>query len=552
MPVDWSTGKETKELPKLPWAMYRPEPMAFENPFSSWDRERRTPKPKFWDKREEELGALLPPYNARRNRAWVEGRARQAPWPDFEAARALLPDPFWTGHATSIACYWKVWEIAFKNFRSATEQNGFVSDFAATMFNDCTFLWDSVFITLFGRYGSRAWDFQRTLDNFYAKQHPDGFICRQIREADGQDTFERFDPVSTGPNVFAWSEWEYFLNFGDRERLAAIFPAVVAYTRWMAKWHTWPNGAHWTSGWGCGMDNQPRVPPHTDLRLEHAHVTWVDANFQQLLSNRLLLRMAEVLGRTEEVQDLAAEAEQLVAFANSELWDEATGFYHDLWRDQTRNSAVKSIGAYWALIAEAVPESRIARFVAHLEDSRAFNRPHRVPSLSADHPAYNPEGGYWNGAVWAPTTYMLLRGLTRVGRDALAHEIALNHLHNVVLGFEKTGTLWENYAPELEGHGNNGKDFVGWTGVPPVTVLFEYAFGLRPDVPSGKLLWDIRLTEEHGVKRYPFGKSGLLDLSCAARPSVESEPAVEVRSSIPVELTLRWAGGERTLKLAAT
>ena len=39
------------------------------------------------------------------------------------------------------------------------------------------------FMTLFGRYGERAFTFMRTLDNFYAKQHPDGFICREIGRA---------------------------------------------------------------------------------------------------------------------------------------------------------------------------------------------------------------------------------------------------------------------------------------------------------------------------------------------------------------------------------
>jgi hypothetical protein len=43
-------------------------------------------------------------------------------------------------------------------------------------------MWDSAFILLFARYGSRAFDFQRTLDNFYAKQHPDGYT-RDTRHA---------------------------------------------------------------------------------------------------------------------------------------------------------------------------------------------------------------------------------------------------------------------------------------------------------------------------------------------------------------------------------
>ena len=135
-----------------------------------------------------------------------------------------------------------------------------------------------------------------------------------------------------------------------------------------------------------------------------------------------------------------------------------------------------------------MPPARLAPFVAHLEDPRAFKRPHRVPSLSADHPAYDARGGYWKGAVWAPTTYMVLRGLTEVGRDALAHEIGRNHLDNVVAVFEKTGTVHENYAPESAAPGTPSKrDFVGWTGLPPIAVLLEYVFGLRPDAPARRL-----------------------------------------------------------------
>jgi hypothetical protein len=82
-----------------------------------------------------------------------------------------------------------VWELAFKNFRQATPQNRFYFDFSATAFNNATFLWDSAFITLFGRNGRRAWQFQNKLNNFFAKHHPDGFICREICEADGEDRF---------------------------------------------------------------------------------------------------------------------------------------------------------------------------------------------------------------------------------------------------------------------------------------------------------------------------------------------------------------------------
>ena len=125
--------------------------------------------------------------------------------PKFEEVRTLLPQPFWEGNQSAMDCYWKAWELAFAHLRQPTAESGFVASFIDTAFNDCLFMWDSALILLFARYGTRAFNFQRTLDNLYARQHPDGFICREIREADGQDMFERFDPASTGPNVLPWA-----------------------------------------------------------------------------------------------------------------------------------------------------------------------------------------------------------------------------------------------------------------------------------------------------------------------------------------------------------
>ena len=270
---------------------------------------------------------------------------------------------------------------------------------------------------------------------------------------------------------------------------------------------------------------------------------------QQLLSADLLLRMAEALGRSEEVADLREERDALSATVNERLWNEETAFYHDELPDGAL-SDVATVGAYWALLAGAVPQERISPFVGHLEEQGRFKRPHRVPSLSVDHPEYREDGGYWLGGVWPPTNYMVLRGLDRAGYHDLAHEISREDLDHVVRVFEKTGTLWENYAPERAAPGNPAKsDFVGWSGLAPVAGLFEYVLGLRADAPGGRLLWDVRLLEGHGVSRYPFGRHGVLDLSCAARGSAGEEPRIEARSTVPLELVVRWEGGEKIVSV---
>jgi hypothetical protein len=142
--------------------------------------------------------------------SFISAKVEDADPPALASVKHLLPVPFWGGHDDTVDCYWKTWEIAFRNLMKPAAGSGFVSNFIDTAFNGCLFMWDSVFILLFARYGSRGFDFQRTLDNLYARQHPDGFICREIEEATGVDRFERYDPANTGPNVMAWSEWEYY------------------------------------------------------------------------------------------------------------------------------------------------------------------------------------------------------------------------------------------------------------------------------------------------------------------------------------------------------
>ncbi|WFB35560.1 trehalase family glycosidase [Kiritimatiellota bacterium B12222] len=469
--------------------------------------------------------------------------------PQFATSKDKLPHPIWEGHEPAIDCYWKAWELAFGNIRKPNEGSGFVSPFIDTAFNNCLFMWDSAFALMFGRYGVRAFNFQKTLDNFYAHQHKDGYICREIQELNGEERFERFDPSSTGPNILPWCEWEYFMNTGDLQRLADVFPVLLAYSHWFRKHRSWPDGTYWSSGWGCGMDNQPRLPAGYSPEFDHGHMSWVDTTCQQVLANRILIDMAKVLDREQEVSDLVTETKHLETHLNEKMWNEQQQFYTDRDRDGSL-SDLKSIGSFWALLADILPEERQECFMAHLENETEFNRPHRVPTLSADHPLYDPEGGYWLGGVWAPTTYMVLRGLSKAGKHKLAHEIGVNHVENVVTAFVNQGTLFENYAPE-KAEGKFKRDFVGWTGLPPIAVLFEYVFGLRPEVSQNTLRWDVRLLEKHGVNLYPFGVDTLVDLLCEQRTSTSEAPTLRIVSTTDIEMVVSWGAEEKNISLRA-
>lgn len=503
----------------------------------------------------------IPPYLHKRNNemayvpdplveenVFITKPMDDTPLPTFAEAKEKLPQPVWEGRQDVINCYWKAWQLAFGNLCRPTPGSGFVSNFIDTAFNGCLFMWDSSFILMFGRYADRIFPFQRTLDNLYACQHKDGYICREIDEKTGMDRFTRLDPNGTGPDIMAWCEWEYFKNFGDRERLAQVFPPLMAYHHFMAEHHTWPDGTYFSTGWGCGMDNIPRVAPGYNVSHSHGHMIWVDACLQELNNCNILIEMARILGREEYIPELEQERDNLKKVINDKLWDEETGFYYDLWKDG-QHSMVRHIGGFWALLAKCAPEDRARRLMAYLQDEKEFKTPVSVPALSRSSEYYKPEGGYWCGGVWAPTNYMVLKGLDNYGNYALAHEIGLNYLNAVTSVYLDTDTLFENYAPELDAQGKPrkgdpaGRDFVGWTGIPPITVLFEHVFGLKPDAEHGRILWDIRLTDKHGVDKYPLGKEGELTLMCQERRSEAEEPDVTIRSNIPVEVEIRWGDG---------
>ena len=486
-----------------------------------------------------------------KDNTYLTMKAEENNIPEFCEVKGVLPQPFWDNHDSVISCYWKAWELAFKNLRRPTCKNGFVANYINMDFNKCIFMWDSAFMQMFALYGRRAFDFQRTLDNFYAKQHPDGFICREISEDDGCDKFSRFDPTSTGPNMMPWAEWEYYCSTRDLDRLKRVFPVLLAYYRWFKMYRTWPDGSYWSSGWASGTDNMPRLEGSIPPDFYHGHQVWVDTCIQQIFAARLLIKMSDVVGRRVEVGDIEEEASRLTLYVNNRLWDEKTGFYYDM-RPEGALSDVKNIGAYWALLAGIVPCERLNGFVKHLENPGEFNRPHRIPSLSAEQAMYKKGGEYWCGGVWAPTNYMALRGLSQNGYENLAFEIAQNHVESVTEIFNRTGTLWEFYAPDFIAPGSSEEfaqwsarpDFVGWSGIPPITVFFEYILGIMPDVQNNKLKWRINLLEEHGVTNYPYGGSGVMSLKCNRRTSLKERPVVQVVSSIPVEIIITWEGGK--------
>jgi len=219
--------------------------------------------------------------------------------PVFEATRNKLPSPVFEENPDYVKCYWKAWEVAFKNFHEPAKDSGFVSQFIDAAFNQNIFLWDTCFMTMFCNYAHPYVPGICSLDNFYIKQHEDGEICREINRTTGKDfepwvnkenepLFSRWGyawaegtrktkviykarPTPT-PNpkltldslnhpTLAWAELESYRLTGDKDRLLLVWQPLVRYYAALKKYLRQGNGLYVTDS--ASMDNATRNTPVT-------------------------------------------------------------------------------------------------------------------------------------------------------------------------------------------------------------------------------------------------------------------------------------------------
>lgn len=445
----------------------------------------------------------------------------------YEDIKDKLPKPYWEGHQDNIDAYYYAWQLAFKHIHHPTEENGFIRSYIDTAFNGNTFMGDSAAMMSFTKYAKHLFDFTGTLENFYSKQHIDGFICREIRGDNGKDRFHRFDPISCGVHWFGLTEWALYEIFGDKERIKKVFPVLMGYHQWLNKYRTNPDGSYWSTGLGSTADNQPRVPQGASMRLDVAHQSWNDINLIMILDCEALIGMSKVLGREEETKDLVKEKDFLLSYVLKNQWNDKEKFFFSTRRDGSFDTC-KTALVFWALHIESMPKEIIQELVKHLMNKEEFNRFNPFPSISADSPMYDPNGLYWRGGVWSCIETMIFKGLVKQGYTYEAFDTAYRHNDAVVKEFVRDHTLWEDYAPDsLDVSIPSLPEMVGWTGNSVISTLLEYIFGLMPSHKDNRIVWNINLLDEFGVDNY-YLNGQYLSLHCDKRKSRDEKPIIHV------------------------
>jgi hypothetical protein len=412
---------------------------------------------------------------------------------DADELRRQLPQPLLPQRPGYERLYWRVWELGARMVRHGTPENGFAPLYADAAFGGNIFQWDTCFLAAFARYGDELLPVMPALDNFYRRQHSDGYIAREYRWSNGAALWAKGSADSVNPPLFAWAEWLMYLVHGRHARLLAVWPHLERYWAWLHHNRRLPNGLYWSSQLGCGMDNAPR-----------AGAAWVDLSMQQAFNALCMACIADVLGDAPAAARYQGEHAALAGAINAQMWDETTRCYHDL-DDVGGPVPSRTLAPFWALLAEVAPPERATQLAAHLADESTFWRMHPFPTLAADDPLYAPHGDYWRGGVWAPTNYAVISGLAGAGFAPQARAATLRHLDAMLAVLEATGTIWENYCADEAAPGSPARpDFVGWSGLGPIALLIEQIIGVELDAPNAVVRWRVAEAGPHGIAQLPF------------------------------------------------
>ena len=449
--------------------------------------------------------------------------------PAFEEVKPELPAPVLDAEPRMLEAYWYCWKTLMRVWLYAPYEPREQAVANLIGYPNWTswgssMVWDDSFILQFARYGHHAYPFISAFDNFYARQHENGFICREADNSN-REIYARF-PVN--PPLFGWAEWQSFQLTGDTERLAQVFLPIVKHYEWWLRFQRRDNGLFWTVGYGEGMDDSPR---------NRVMYSAVSSTSLQALAALMLSRIAKVIGRPDMVEYFENEHVTIGKLVNQYFWDKKHQVYNDLTKggqfitELKPGALLKHCFMFWPMMAEIAPPDRVKALVRELQDPKSFFRSSGVPSLSADSAEYNPPSGqYWKGAVWPPIQCIVQSGLRVCGEWDLAQQLARRYLDALLTAYQKQHTITENLRPD-EAVGEARDDFVGWGGIGPIHDLIEYVLGFEISAPAQTLTWRITRIDRHGIENLHMGRTKI-DLVCKSRLS----------PTFPCHLTVKSTG----------
>ena len=372
---------------------------------------------------------------------------------------------------------------------------------------------DSIFSSFFLVYSNRNFPANQNLDFFYAHQEENGAIRWRYDAKTGEAIKDPSNLQGVGLPLFAWAEFNLYHKSANKRRIKEIMPMLQKYMDWIDKTFKQENGLYSAPVSASTMFNAPRE-----------NVCYpVDFNAAMAINAAHMSALGDILNDKELSFQYKRMYFSLKTRINSMMWDNATGFYHDLDKDENR-LPLKTIAGFWPLLAEIPNADKADALIAHLSNPTTFGTDHPFPSLSADSAEFCEDGEAFRGSVYPAFNFMVIKGLEKYQRYDLARECSIRHLYFILEGLSpasgEKGDLYEAYKPCKEGPAvckDNPefprKRYVATVGLSTIALMIENVIGLSISLPRKTVDWIIPNLEIMGIEKLSLKRNLITILS---------------------------------------
>jgi len=347
-------------------------------------------------------------------------------------------------------------------------------------------LWDSCFHTLIWSY----FDINRALQELeaiFCGQAPGGMlphmICfdkkKKLHRSPTVGEFKLWNDRGTSnltqPPVLGFVLWRIYENTKNVKFIERFFDRTVEYYRALKKERDPDRDGlisiihPWESGW----DDSPRWDPvygiknpskedlagrKLDLMNEYWATNWnvakasfnvesADFNSIYLSSLRSLAKIANVLNRKEEEEELLKDAEK-TANAIQKLWHKDG--YYDIFGREEKRIEKKTPAIFFPMFAGVANKDQ-ADTLINVYRNEFFTK-YPLPTIVPSDPTFDPDR-YWRGTTWINVNWFVIQSFENYG----FHNEAKNIFRKSYELIEKSG--FREYYNPLTGKGLGAKDF---------------------------------------------------------------------------------------------
>lgn len=373
---------------------------------------------------------------------------------------------------------------------------------------------ESIFSSFFLVYSNRNYNANQNIDYFYARQEENGAIRWKYDAKTNQPVTDKYNPEGIGLPLFAWAEFNLYHKSANKRRIKEIMPKLEKYMLWIDRTFKQPNGLYSVPPIASTMLNSPRDDCFYP----------VDFNAAMAINASHMSALGDILNDKDLSFQYRRMYFSIKTRINSLMWDNTTGFYHDLDKNEKRLPE-KTIAGFWPLLAEIPNADRADALIAHLANPTTFGTDHPFPSLSADSFAFKDTGEGFCGSVFPAFNFMVIKGLEKYQRYEMARECAIRHLYYVLEALmpndpKQQGDLYEAYLPCKEGKASWNRHpsfprahYMQVAGLSTIALMIENVIGLSISLPRKTVDWIIPNLEIMGIENLSLKRNLITILS---------------------------------------